>query len=77
MKIPIFLKRWFIASEDKGTNKYLQVHRVTFYKKDGTKITTLTENLASNMECSEGAVTVNVVSSILGANGAQATEVRL
>lgn len=59
-----------IASEDKGSSKYHQVHRVTFYKKDGTKVTTITENVASNMECSEGPVTVYIVSGILGANGA-------
>ena len=58
-----------LASEDKGEGRYLQVHKVTFVKKDGDRVVVLTENLASDAECSEGAVTVYVVGEVLGGNG--------
>ncbi|MDX1695712.1 MAG: hypothetical protein R3208_18240 [Ketobacteraceae bacterium] len=58
-----------LASEDKGEGRYLQVHKVTFVKKDGARVVVLTENLASDAECSEGPVTVYVVGDVLGGDG--------
>ncbi|MDX1695709.1 MAG: hypothetical protein R3208_18225 [Ketobacteraceae bacterium] len=39
---------------------------MTFVKKDGARVVVLTENLASDAECSEGPVTVYVVGGVLG-----------
>ena len=55
-----------LASEKKSDGAYLQIHRVTFLKKDLSRLTVLTENLTSHAECSEGPVTVYVVTDVLG-----------
>ncbi|MDY6942239.1 MAG: hypothetical protein SVU69_04420 [Pseudomonadota bacterium] len=55
-----------LASEERADGLYTQIHKVSFYFKEGDKITVLTKNLASDEECSMSGVTVYVVSATLG-----------
>lgn len=55
-----------IASEKLSDGLFVQVHQVVFSKLDGSAVTVITKNKASNSECSEGPVTVYVVNKVLG-----------
>lgn len=55
-----------LASEKIGKNLYRQIHLVTFMEKSGSTIEVITENDASNEECSMTGVDVYVISKHLG-----------
>ena len=55
-----------LASEKKEKGLFHQVQKIIFTKKDGKKITVITENDASNDECSMTGVKVFVISKELG-----------
>ena len=54
-----------LANEKIKKDLYKQIQKITFVKKVGGEITIITENNASNEECSLSAVTVYVVSKTL------------
>ena len=55
-----------LASEKIGKDLYRQVHLITFVKKSGEIVKTITLNDASHEECSVSGVDVYVVSKYLG-----------
>ena len=55
-----------LASEKIGKDLYRQIHLVTFTKKSGETIQVITNNDASNEECSMSGVEVYLVSKHLG-----------
>ena len=55
-----------LASEKIGKDLYRQIHLVTFTKKSGETIQVITNNDASNQECSMSGVEVYLVSKRLG-----------
>jgi hypothetical protein len=55
-----------IASQKIGNDLYRQIHHVIFTEKSGKTIEVITQNDASNQECSMGAVDVFVVSRHIG-----------
>jgi len=55
-----------LASEKIGKDLYRQIHLVTFTKKSGETIQVITNNDASNEECSMSGVEVYLVSTHLG-----------
>lgn len=55
-----------LASEKIGKDLYRQIHLVTFIKKTGETIQVITNNDASNEECSMSGVEVYLVSKRLG-----------
>jgi len=55
-----------LASEKAGEDLYIQIHHVIFTEKSGKIIEVITENEASNEECSMSGVRVFVVNQVLG-----------
>src|SRR5690242_10530756 len=55
-----------LASEKTKKNLYHQIQKVVFTKKNGDKISVITENDASKDECSMSGVKVFVISKMLG-----------
>lgn len=55
-----------LASEQIGDDLYQQIHLVTFTEKSGNVIKVITNNEASNEECSMSGVKVYVISSEFG-----------
>ena len=55
-----------LASEKIGKDLYRQIHLVTFTKKSGETIKVITNNDASNEECSMSGVEVYLISTHLG-----------
>ncbi len=55
-----------LASEKIGKDLYRQIHLVTFTQKSGETIKVITNNDASNEECSMSSVEVYIISTHLG-----------
>lgn len=55
-----------LASEKIGDDLYRQIHKVSFVRKSGAKVETITVNDASNEECSMSGVDVYVIERKLG-----------
>lgn len=55
-----------LASERTGKDLYHQIQKVVFTKKNGSKISTITENDASSEECSMTGVKVFLIEKELG-----------